>query len=45
MTDKSPAFGVDGVIITDDLDRRPSRVADYQTENRALIALAEALRK
>ena len=43
MTDKSSAFDVDGVIITDDLDRRPSRVADYQTENRALIALTEAL--
>jgi PAS domain S-box-containing protein len=31
------------VIITDELDRRPSRPPDYQAENRALAALADAL--
>ena len=43
MNFESPSYDVDGVIITDDLDRRPSRAADYQAENRALIALAEAM--
>ena len=32
-----------GVIITGDLDRRPSRAPDYQAENQALTALAEAM--
>ena len=32
-----------GVIITDELDRRPSRSPDYAAENRALNTLAEAM--
>ena len=34
---------VESVIITRDLERRPSRAPDYQAENRALTSLAEAL--
>ena len=34
---------IDGVIITGDLDRRPSRTPDYQAENQALTSLAEAM--
>ena len=32
-----------GVIITSELDRRPSRAPDYQIENQALTALAEVM--
>ena len=32
-----------GVIITDELDRRPSRLPDYQAENSALTALTEGM--
>ena len=31
------------VLCTDSLHRRPSRAPDYETENRALVALAQAL--
>ena len=34
---------VSNVIITGELDRRPSRAPDYEAENRALAALAEAM--
>ena len=34
---------VGNVIITGELDRRPSRSPDYEAENRALSALAEAI--
>lgn len=34
---------VGNVIITDELDRRPSRSPDYEAENRALSALADAI--
>ena len=37
------AKDVDGVMITGDLERRPSRSPDYQSENQALTALAEAM--
>ncbi len=34
---------VEGVIITGDLDRRPSRAPGYEAESRALASLAEAM--
>ena len=34
---------LESVLCTEELVRRPSRPADYQTENRALAALAQAL--
>jgi PAS domain S-box-containing protein len=34
---------LEAVLCTDELKRRPSRSPDYQTENRALVALAQAL--
>ena len=37
------ASDVNGVVITGDLDRRPSRAPDFQAENQALTALAEAM--
>ena len=43
MTDVSATSDVDSVIITADLDRRSSRAPDYQAENQALTALAEAM--
>ena len=43
MDGESVSCGVDGVIITGDLDRRPSRAPDYEAENRALTALAEEM--
>lgn len=35
--------GVEGVIITDDLDRRPSRAADYEAESQAFAAVARSM--
>lgn len=43
MTEADPGCGVDDVIITDELARRPSRAPDYEGENNALGALAEAM--
>jgi PAS domain S-box-containing protein len=34
---------LDAILRTEDLDRRPSRAPDYETENRALTALVQAL--
>jgi PAS domain S-box-containing protein len=34
---------LESILCTDELDRRPSRPPDYETENRALVALAQAL--
>jgi PAS domain S-box-containing protein len=34
---------VESILCTEDLDRRPARVANYENENRALVALAQAL--
>jgi GAF domain len=34
---------LESILCTDELDRRPSRPADYETESRALMALALAL--
>ncbi|HXO43074.1 MAG TPA: PAS domain S-box protein [Thermoanaerobaculia bacterium] len=45
----TPALSFDGVVplesvlCTDELDRRPSRPPDYKQENRALVALSQAL--
>ncbi len=33
---------LESVLCTDELNRRPSRPPDYETENRALVALAQA---
>ena len=43
MDQGSAERDVGSVIITDELDRRPSRSPDYQSENGALTALAQAL--
>jgi hypothetical protein len=45
MQSPSPVIGVslESVLCTDELDRRPSRSPDYEAENRALVALAQAL--
>lgn len=43
MTDEPARRGVDDVIITDELDRRPCRSPDYEAENRALGELAETM--
>jgi PAS domain S-box-containing protein len=34
---------LESILCTDELDRRPSRPPDYETENRALVAMAQAL--
>jgi PAS domain S-box-containing protein len=34
---------LESILCTDELDRRPPRAPDYQAENRALVALAQAL--
>jgi PAS domain S-box-containing protein len=34
---------LESILCTDELDRRPFRAPDYETENRALVALAQAL--
>ena len=33
----------ESILCTDELNLRPSRTPDYKTENRALVALAQAL--
>jgi PAS domain S-box-containing protein len=38
-----PVQSVDEVLITEELSRRPSRVPNYVTENRALTVLADAV--
>jgi len=40
-----PDVGValESVLCTDELNRRPSRPPDYETENRALVTLSQAL--
>ena len=44
---QSPSSAIDvpleSVLCTDELNRRPARSPDYETENRALVALAQAL--
>jgi PAS domain S-box-containing protein len=37
------AVSRESILCTDELNRRPSRPPDYKTENRALVALAQAL--
>lgn len=39
----TPECDIGGVIITDELDSRPSRLPDYAAESHALNALAEAM--
>ena len=34
---------LESILCTEELNRRPSRLPDYETENRALVALAKAL--
>jgi len=34
---------LESILCTDELDRRPSRAPDFETENQALVALAQAL--
>jgi len=34
---------LESILCTEELDRRPPRPPDYETENRALVALAQAL--
>lgn len=41
--DADAGWCVDDVIITEELDRRPSRAPDHAAENQALTALAEAM--
>jgi PAS domain S-box-containing protein len=36
-------MSLESILCTDELDRRPSRPPDYETESRALVALAQAL--
>jgi PAS domain S-box-containing protein len=35
------AASLESILITDELNRRPSRPPDYETENRALVAIAQ----
>jgi len=37
------AVSRESILCTDELNLRPSRAPDYKTENRALVALAQAL--
>lgn len=37
------AVDLESILRTDQLDQRPSRSPDFQTENRALVALAQAM--
>jgi PAS domain S-box-containing protein len=41
--DPRPACSLDEVIVTAELSRRPSRAVDFESENRALSALADAM--
>ena len=34
---------LESILCTEELDRRPSRRPDFETKNRALVALAQAL--
>ena len=34
---------LESILCTEELNRRPIRAADYATENRALVALVQAL--
>lgn len=38
-----PLAPLESILCTEELDRRPSRAADFQTENRALLLLVQAL--
>jgi len=38
-----PTASLDAILCTEELQRRPSRPPDYEKENRALVALMEAL--
>ncbi|HEY3653666.1 MAG TPA: ATP-binding protein [Steroidobacteraceae bacterium] len=41
--DPSIDVPLESILCTDELNRRPSRLPDYLTENRALVSLAQAL--
>jgi signal transduction histidine kinase len=38
-----PLVPLESILCTEELNRRPSRAPDYEAENRALVALAQAL--
>jgi hypothetical protein len=38
-----PSVALESVLCTEELQRRPSRPPDYQTENQALLALVQEL--
>ena len=38
-----PTASLEAILCTEELQRRPSRPPDYEKENRALVALMEAL--
>jgi PAS domain S-box-containing protein len=42
-TDPPMVQALESVLCTEELQRRPSRASDYERENRALVALAQAL--
>jgi PAS domain S-box-containing protein len=43
MNDPAPSVGVDDVIITGELTRRPSRTPDFEAESKALTSLVKEL--
>ena len=38
-----PTASLESILCTEELDRRPSRLPDYEKENRALVKLVSAL--
>ena len=42
-TTVAPMVPLESVLCTEELNRRPSRPPNYETENRTLISLAQAL--
>ncbi len=42
-SDGDASVPVESILCTEELDRRPARVANYENENRKLVALAQAL--
>ena len=42
-TERTSGVSLESLLCTEELDRRPSRPPDHEAENRALVALAQAL--
>ncbi len=42
-SDGDASVAVESILCTEELNRRPARRPDYETENRALVAMAQAL--